>query len=131
MEAGGGRLCGHDRRDAGAGGTALQYAILFISTSAGIFPPVLASCLGAIAGAALNYFLNYYFTFRSAQNHLRVAPRFLIVALAGLSVNWLVMTVVVKQLAIYYILAQLAATAFVLVLTFSLNSLWSFKDKAA
>ena len=116
---------------AGAAGTALQYLILIALTSGGLLPPVLASCLGAVAGAVVNYWLNYRFTFRSGQKHLHAFPKFFAVGLTGLALNWLIMTLLVKQLNVYYILAQLVATAGVLALTFSLNSLWSFKDRAA
>jgi putative flippase GtrA len=115
----------------GAAGTALQYAILFILVSTKLMHPVLASCIGAIAGAILNYGLNYRVTFRSAQRHANALPKFFTVALAGLVLNWLIMTLFVKGLDFNYMIAQIVATGFVLGLTFSLNSLWSFKHEVA
>jgi putative flippase GtrA len=114
----------------GAIGTALQYAILLAMVSAKLTSPVGASCLGALAGAAMNYWLNYRFVFRSVQNHTDVAPRFFVVALAGFLQNWLMMTVLIRQFCLYYLIAQTLTTACVLALTFLINSMWTFKNRA-
>lgn len=111
----------------GATGTGVQYAILFALVASNTTGPVAASSAGALAGAVVNYCLNYRFTFVSNQRHTVAAPRFICVAAVGLGVNWLVMTALIHAMHVNYIFAQITATAVVLVLTFSVNSMWSFR----
>ena len=115
----------------GMTGTGVQYLILVTLVSVGLAGPVFASTTGAIAGAIVNYRLNYRFTFHSNKKHLLVAPRFFLVALLGAGVNWLVMKNSLYLFNIHYVSAQCIATATVLIFTFSVNRAWSFNTKLA
>ena len=60
--------------------------------------PILASTLGYIAGALINYTLNHYFTFKSSLSHKKSLVRFALNSLFGLLLNFSLM----KILLTYY-----------------------------
>lgn len=115
---------------AGAVGTALQYTVLVLVV--GAFPDALsasgvvwASTLGATLGAGANYLLNHRFSFRSVSRHREAAPRFALVAAVSLAIN----AAIVGSLCaggLPPLVAQLAATAAVLVIGFLINRYWTF-----
>jgi putative flippase GtrA len=111
----------------GAMGTVAQYAVLIVIVESRVADAVTASVAGAVAGAIVNYLLNRRYTFRSSYSHFLAAPRFAVAAVAGILLNGLAMALLVKHAGAPYILAQLITSAAVLVLTFLINSLWTFK----
>ena len=115
---------------AGAGGTLMHYCILVALVSADKTDPVLGSTLGAAAGAVINYLLNYLYTFKSTAKHALVAPKFFVVAIAAMLVNWGAMQFLIKGLGIYYLVGQCMATVMVLVATYLINRAWVFKQDA-
>jgi putative flippase GtrA len=114
---------------AGAVGTACQYAILILLVQSGLATPVPASALGALAGAVVNYGLNYRITFKSQASHLKAAGRFGLIAVAGIVLNTGLMHLLTIQLTLNYLLAQLLSSAAVLMLTYCGNALWTFGSK--
>lgn len=106
--------------------TATQYAILIVLVHLGM-APTLASAVGFALSATLSYCCNYRFTFRSRQQHGVTAPRFLTVALVGLTLNSLIVYALVAA-GWYYLLAQVCATGAVLAFNFAGNRLWTFGD---
>jgi putative flippase GtrA len=111
---------------AGAAGTAVQYAVLVVLVQAAGVGAVTASTLGAISGALVNYRLNHRYTFDSDKAHARALPRFALVAIAGIAVNAAVVAMMIAWVTPYYLLAQLAATAVVLLFGFVVNRAWTF-----
>jgi putative flippase GtrA len=114
---------------AGGVGTACQYAVLILLVQGGLSGPVPASAAGALAGAIVNYGLNYWITFKSQAGHLQTASRFGLIAAAGIALNTGLMHLLTVQLALNYLLAQIFSSAAVLVLTYSANTLWTFGSK--
>lgn len=113
----------------GVMGTAVQYVILIALTASNHTDAVFASTYGAVAGAAVNYLLNYRLTFRSEAGHTRAAPRFFCVAAAGMAVNAALMGALVDRLHLHYLIAQFFSTGCVLIIGFVVNSLWSFRAR--
>lgn len=115
----------------GAGGlaTACHYALLTALVELASLPPVPASSIGYAAAAALNYFLRRCFVFRSRSRHRRTIPRYLAVALTGLSLNTAVMALGVDLLALPYVAVQVIATGMVVVWNFTAHRLWTFRDE--
>ncbi|HTH58620.1 MAG TPA: GtrA family protein [Paraburkholderia sp.] len=111
----------------GAMGTAVQYLVLASLVSLQVVDAVAASCVGALAGALVNYWLNYRFTFRSTRSHRETAPRFFAVATAGLGLNGALMFVLTHWVHLPWLPAQLATTACVLVLTYTASYVWTFR----
>jgi len=118
-------------RFAAVGGiaTAIQYALLILLVRGFGMAPTPASSAGFVLSAFVNYFLNYRFTFRSDRPHAPAMTKFALLAAAGLLINAAIMQVLVAS-GIHYLLAQVSATAVVLLWNFIGNSLWTFGSGA-
>lgn len=115
-------------RFAGVGivATAIQYVILVALVQGIGAEPTPASTLGFAVSVVFNYFANRRWTFRSGRAHARAAPRFFLVQSVGLCLNGLLLYLGAEVLGVNYLLAQLFATAVVLVWNFFAHLLWSF-----
>ncbi|MGH8744647.1 MAG: GtrA family protein [Burkholderiales bacterium] len=118
-------------RFAGAGtiGTTAHYLVLLALVELAGFNAVLASFLGFVCGALVNYNLSRRYIFNSALPHRQALLKFLSVALVGLCMNTLIMSVGVETLGLHYFLVQLAATGMVLIWNFAGNKFWTFREK--
>lgn len=110
----------------GAIGTVGHYTILIILVQLWQVDPVFASSLGFIAGAAINYILNYHFTFNSNKRHSEALAKFFIVATIGAGINGFIMYIGVENTNINYLIVQVFATCIVLLWNFIVNKLWTF-----
>jgi putative flippase GtrA len=115
-------------RYAGVGliGTVAHYAVLLTLVNFANIAPVLASTIGAVVGACINYVLNYRFTFASRRDHVVAVPRFVTIAALGLVVNAAVMALALSLGLNSYLLAQVVATAAVLIMGYLANRRWTF-----
>jgi putative flippase GtrA len=111
---------------AGAVGTALHYAVLIVLVQLAHAGPIAASTTGAIAGALVNYALNYRYTFASGNPHGRALPRFALVAIAGVALNALVLAAMLALAGAHYLVAQVVATGAVLGAGYLANRAWTF-----
>jgi len=110
----------------GAVGTAAHYAVLLILVELVEVNPVIATTYGFIVGAITNYILNYYLTFKSKKAHVEALTKFLLVATVGAAINSLIMYIGTETLAFHYLLAQVTATALVLLWSYLVNKHWTF-----
>ncbi len=108
--------------------TAFQYAILVLLVEYFTIDAVIASAIGFVASAVLNYRLNYTFTFNSNQAHHFAFPKFFVTASIGLLINTGAIYILIEKLDLHYLLSQLAATALTLAWSFAVNSLWTFQS---
>ena len=115
-------------RFAGVGviGTTGHYAVLIILVELFDYNPVFGSFLGFLTGALINYFLNRRYTFASNSRHAVALPKFILVAVVGMIINIMVMSALVETFDLQYLLAQVVATALVLIWNFSVNKYWTF-----
>lgn len=113
---------------AGAAGTACHYLLLVTWVSGFGLPAVPSSGGAALAGALVNYLLNYHVVFRSPRPHRETLPRFVLVAATGILLNIAVIAGLLRLFDLHYLLAQLAATGCVLGTGFLLNQSWTFKS---
>ena len=110
----------------GAVATGIQYLILIVLVREWGMWPALASAIGFIASSSGNYLLNYHFTFQSERPHGPAAAKFVTLAAVGLVINFVLMQVL-GAAGVYYLLAQVCATAVVFLWNFLGNSLWTFR----
>jgi putative flippase GtrA len=114
---------------AGAIGTVAHYLVLAIAVELMHAQVLPATTLGFIAGAIINYQLNRRVTFR----HVGVAPfafgRFFLIAVIGVTINYLVVMLLVRVATLHYLVCQLIATGVVLVLSFLANAFWTFRER--
>lgn len=113
----------------GAIGTLAHYIVLISLVQMSEVNAVVASSLGAIAGAFVNYYLNYHFTFRSRKRHLDAISKFVVIASIGFIINGLLMTLLTQVYTIYYLIAQIITTGIVLFWNFLGNRFWTFREK--
>jgi putative flippase GtrA len=109
----------------GSVATAIQYALLLLLVRGFGVAPTPASSIGFVLSAAVNYLLNYSFTFKSNRPHGPAAAKFGLLAGSGLLINAAVMHFMVVA-GVQYLLAQVCATVVVLFWNFIGNSLWTF-----
>jgi putative flippase GtrA len=110
----------------GAVGTAAHYAVLATAITLGWLAPVAASACGAAVGAAVNFLLNARLTFRRRAS-LAGAARFVLTAAVAAAANALAMWGLAGWLHLPWLPAQMIVTAGLLLLTFRVNSLWTFR----
>ena len=110
----------------GAVATGIQYLILIVLVRGTGMWPALASAIGFVASSSGNYLLNYHFTFQSGRPHGPAAAKFVTLAAVGLVINFVLMQVL-GAAGVYYLLAQVCATAVVFLWNFLGNSLWTFR----
>ena len=112
----------------GAIGTGGHYLVLIVLVEALDVDPVVATTAGFVVGAVINYLLNYHITFNSSKSHLGAVTKFGVVAFVGAVLNAGIMRFAHGVLGVHYLVAQVAATAIVLVLNFVLNKVWTFAE---
>ena len=112
----------------GLTGTAAHYLCLIGAVQLLAVPPVAASALGFVVGAVVNYFANYYITFRSRKRHLPTLFSFVAIAGGGLVVNTAIMALFTLGFGAHYLLAQVVASGTVVVLTYLANRRWTFRQ---
>lgn len=109
--------------------TACHYLLLIFLVEVFNSDVLIASTIGALLGATVNYVLNYKLTFQSTLAHVSVVPKFVGVAILALVLNWLLMKFLTETLLIQYLLAQIMTTILLIVVTYGLNKIWSFREK--
>ena len=112
---------------AGGLATIVQYVLLIALVEGLQWSVIPASAMAYTISALVNYGINYFFTYKSEQNHAIALFRFGVVAVSGLSLNSFFIYVFTRLLDWYYLWAQVVSTGLVLIWNFSLNSLWSFR----
>lgn len=113
-----------------SGGTAtsLHWGTMAILISAGLSPNT-ATALGALAGALLNYLLQFHFTFRSAQPHLEAVPRYLLITLLSWCANNALFAVIHGFSSLDVVKAQFSTTVLVTALNFVLYRRFVFNER--
>ncbi len=93
--------------------------------------PTLANVAAFIAAFLTSYFGHYYVTFRSNRRHLESAPRYLAVALAGLTNNTAIFLLVVNALKIHYGFAFALAIVTTPLLVYALSQRFVYADETS
>ena len=110
----------------GAIATAAHYVLLALCVETGAWPAWLASGFGAVIGAQVAYVGNRSFTFAYAGAFGASWLKFQATAAFGALLGMLIVGVAVHS-GWHYLVAQAAATVVVLLLTFAVNRVWSFR----
>lgn len=109
-------------------GTAAHYAVLLVCVEVLMLNAVLASSVGFIVGAIVNHSLNRRFLFhRTRRSYSASALLFFVVAVIGFFLNLGIVATTTSFWAWHYLVAQLAATGSVFIVTFLLNKVWTFQ----
>jgi putative flippase GtrA len=89
--------------------------------------PVLAATPAFVFALLVSYGANYHWTFAASGPHRLMLPRFVMVALIGLSLNLLITYSVVDVAGYWYGYALLLVVLIVPLLTFTLSRVWVFR----
>lgn len=111
---------------AGGLATAVHYVIFFIIIHIMSWVPWQATLIASTGGALVAYILNYHYTFSSKVRHSTLLPKFLVVAVLGVLAQTLIVAILNQHWHFHYLLAQIIATGFGLILTFLINNFWTF-----
>jgi putative flippase GtrA len=110
----------------GGGATAMHVAVALAGhTSAGL-SPLWSNFIAFLVALAVSYCGHRLWTFRSTVNHGFAMPRFLVLALAGFSINHAIVYLATGQLGLPLWLALAPAVSVVPLLTFWLSRVWIF-----
>lgn len=101
----------------GAIATAIHYGVLIVLVEFGHTKPVTATTIGYCVGIVASFTLNRRFTFQSTQPVALSFAKFAALYGIGMALNASIVAAL-TSLGVYYLLAQLAATALVLVWNF-------------
>ena len=83
--------------------TALDYGVLFLFAAVFHFWYVLATALGAFAGAVANFLINRHWSFQAAHGHIgHQARRYISVSAGSLILNTLGVFLVTEYLHVHY-----------------------------
>ncbi len=112
----------------GAVCTGLQYVLLAVGVEVLGLSAVVASSIGFVASAAVNYAANRRLTFGSEAPHVRAAPRFVAVLVIAMALNVLFMQLLHGYLGWHYLAAQVLTTVVTLAWNFIAHGRWTFVD---
>lgn len=110
----------------GVFGTTAHFIVLWVCYEHLGIPLLLSTTFGFIVGAFVNYFLNYFFVFKSDQKHKLALTRFLSIAGLGLLLNYFSMYFLQTMTDHVYWINQFVTTVAVLAVGFFLNRGWTF-----
>lgn len=91
-------------------------------------PAALASGIGYMCGAVVNYLLNYFFTFESGKSHAEAATKYFSLLGIGFCINTGLMAELVHQLGWNKWYAQILTTGIGLIYNFLGSRFWAFKE---
>lgn len=114
----------------GAIATFVQYVVLIAGVQGLHADAVVASTVGFVIAATVNYILNRRYTFGSHKPVTETAPKFFVVAVIGLWLNGALLAAGMAIVGLHYIAAQIIATGCVLLWNYTINAVWTFAGKA-
>ncbi len=91
--------------------------------------PLLAVAPSFIVALFFSYGINYHWTFSASAPHQTMLPRFVVVALLGLSLNLIITYLVVDIGHYWYGYALLLIVLFIPLITFFLSRFWVFNEQ--
>jgi putative flippase GtrA len=108
-------------------GTAAHFMMLTALVELVNLPVVLATTMGFVIGALVNYTLNHRYTFASTEKHSVALPKFLTISAASAVLNALIVAWLLHHVPVHYLVIQMISTGTVLLWNFSANYLWTFR----
>ncbi|MGH8729298.1 MAG: GtrA family protein [Burkholderiales bacterium] len=110
----------------GGAAAAAHFLILILLVEGPRLNATFASALGFCFACAVNYTLQYHWTFSSTGMHRVIGLRYVAVTLLMLMLNTALFWALHQKLSVAYLLAQVIATAAVVICNFTVNRLYTF-----
>jgi putative flippase GtrA len=89
---------------------------------------LLAAVIGYVAGILNGYTWNRLWTFETGPFHLPEFSRYVVVQLSGLVMNLLLLLILIETFALPTGLAEILSVVPIVLLTYSLNRSWTFRQ---
>lgn len=115
----------------GLSGVTLDVILFFVLYNFFHVEKDLATFISISCAITNNFLLNTFFNFKVTDNLLRRYGRFYAVGLTGIAMTDLIFFVCVDHLGINANIVKIASLLPVLLLQYSLNKRWAFKEEAA
>ncbi len=115
-----------------AGGTAagVHFLVLIALVELlAIYPPM-ASAIGFVIACAVNYTLQYHWTFKANGSHKVMLTRYTMVTLITFVVNLLIFWFLYEKLNVLYLISQFISTGVVTLINFIINKHYTFKSNS-
>jgi putative flippase GtrA len=113
----------------GLAGTAAHYTVLLVFVEVLMLKAITGSSVGFVVGAIVNHSLNRRFLFHKTQrSYSASALLFCVVSVIGFFLNLGIVATATSVFAWHYLIAQVAATGTVFMVTFVLNKVWTFQS---
>jgi putative flippase GtrA len=106
--------------------TGVHYCVLIGLVEIGGVSAVAAALAGYSTGGTVSYTLNRRHVFRSNAPHELAASRFAVVAAVGFGLTYLFMSLLVNNVHVPYLPAQVATTGIVMIWNFAAHRMWTF-----
>lgn len=110
---------------------ALHLSVLLLLVERFGVAPVLATSVGFALGVCVNYYYQYYITFKSARSHKQALPIFVLLAVIMLQLNFVIFWLLWEKLGVHYVMAQIVSTGVVFLANFTINKRYTFRFEAA
>jgi len=110
----------------GGAAATMHFAVLILLVEIFGINPTVASASGFCAAIAVNYTLQYHWTFRTKGAHGTIFVRYVGVTLVMLVVNTVLFWLLNTRVGLAYLVAQAIATATVVVINFHINQRFTF-----
>ena len=112
-------------------GTLVYYASLWVLVETFRIPVMTATSIAFLLVTVENYLLHYLWTFNINILHKTAFPRFVMMNAAGFCLNWLIMSVGVQHMGLYYLWVQALAIVVVVFWNYVLGLAWIFRDQSS
>ncbi|WP_370979593.1 GtrA family protein [Agaribacterium sp. ZY112] len=111
----------------GLGATAIHYALMIWLVELGMRPTWLASSIGFICSAVVNFLLARYLVFDSKAPWKHAGLRYVLMIGGGLLINAIALAYL--NSFIHYLIAQIGATGLVFIYNFFASKYWVHKSQ--
>ena len=110
----------------GTAAATMLFAVLTLMVEVFGTPPWLASPVAFVAGAVVNYVLQYHWTFQAQGSHRVMFTRFMLVTLATMSLNTALFWAFTQLMDIHYLIAQALAIGLIIGVNYVINKHYTF-----
>ena len=115
----------------GVGNTLVNWSIFIILNAFGVYY-ILSNIIAYIIATINSYIWNSLWVFKYRQGlDINTSVKFFILNLVGLTVNTTIMYILVDILNFNKFIALVIASIFVVIMNYTINKLWVFKEKNA
>lgn len=115
----------------GVGNTLINWSIFLILNAFGVYY-ILSNIIAYIIATINSYIWNSLWVFKYGQGlNINTSVKFFILNLVGLTVNTTIMYILVDILNFNKFIALVIASIFVVIMNYTINKLWVFKEKNA